>query len=182
MYCAKDQAVWDEYLPQVLLAYRSSVHSTTGFTPNFLTFGREVTLPLQAVIPMPSPAQDYATCKEDFVIDLQNRLQTVHELARKNLKNKVQYQKKYYDVKSKKRMFKVGQLVWLNDPTRKIGVCSKLSAKWKGPYIITKCMDDTTYIVKKTAKQMAKAYHVNRLMSYEGQKLPVWMKKLQHIK
>ncbi|VDI82433.1 Hypothetical predicted protein [Mytilus galloprovincialis] len=182
MYCAKDQAVWDEYLPQVLLAYRSSVHSTTGFTPNFLTFGREVTLPLQAIIPMPSPAQDYATCKEDFVIDLQNRLQTVHELARKNLKNKVQYQKKYYDVKSKKRMFKVGQLVWLNDPTRKIGVCSKLSAKWKGPYIITKCMDDTTYIVKKTAKQMAKAYHVNRLMSYEGQKLPVWMKKLQHIK
>ncbi|CAG2228453.1 unnamed protein product [Mytilus edulis] len=161
---------------------RSSVHSTTGFTPNFLTFGREVTLPLQAIIPMPSPAQDYATCKEDFVIDLQNRLQTVHELARKNLKNKVQYQKKYYDVKSKKRMFKVGQLVWLNDPTRKIGVCSKLSAKWKGPYIITKCMDDTTYIVKKTAKQMAKAYHVNRLMSYEGQKLPVWMKKLQHIK
>ncbi|CAG2228493.1 unnamed protein product [Mytilus edulis] len=70
-------------------------------------------------------------------------------------------------------MFKVGQLVWLNDPTRKIGVCSKLSAKWKGPYIITKCMDDTTYIVKKTAKQMAKAYHVNRLMSYEGQKLPM---------
>ncbi|CAG2228478.1 unnamed protein product [Mytilus edulis] len=54
MYCAKDQAVWDEYLPQVLLAYRTSVHSTTGFTPNFLTFGREVTLPLQAVIPMPS--------------------------------------------------------------------------------------------------------------------------------
>ena len=110
---------------------------------------------------------------QDFVIGLQNRLQTVHELARKNLKNKV---------KSKKRMFKVGQLVWLNDPTRKIGVCSKLSAKWKGPYIITKCMDDTTCIVKKTAKQMAKAYHVNRLMSYEGQKLPVWMKKLQHIK
>ncbi|CAG2228492.1 unnamed protein product [Mytilus edulis] len=61
MYCAKDQAVWDEYLPQVLLAYRSSVHSTTGFTPNFLTFGREVTLPLQAVIPMPSPAQDLST-------------------------------------------------------------------------------------------------------------------------
>ncbi|CAC5415186.1 unnamed protein product [Mytilus coruscus] len=105
MYCAKDQAVWNEYLPQVLLAYRSSVHSTTGFTPNFLTFGREVTLPLQAVIPMPSPAQDYTTCKEDFVINLQNRLQTVHELARKNLKNKVQYQKKYYDEKSNKRMF-----------------------------------------------------------------------------
>ncbi|CAG2231663.1 unnamed protein product [Mytilus edulis] len=54
---------------------RSSVHSTTEFTPNFLTFGREVTLPLQAVIPMPSPAQYYATCKEDFVIDLQNKLQ-----------------------------------------------------------------------------------------------------------
>ncbi|CAG2228490.1 unnamed protein product [Mytilus edulis] len=47
----------------------------------FPNLWKEVTLPLQAVIPMPSPAQDYATCKEDFVIDLQNRLQTVHELA-----------------------------------------------------------------------------------------------------
>ena len=60
MYCAKDQHNWDENLPQVLLAYRSSVHATTGFTPNFLMFGREIILPLQAVIGRPVIRRTFA--------------------------------------------------------------------------------------------------------------------------
>ena len=60
MYCAKDQHNWDEHLPQVLLAYRSSVHATTGFTPNFLMFGREIILPLQAVIGRPVIRRTFA--------------------------------------------------------------------------------------------------------------------------
>lgn len=175
MYCAKDQQCWDEYLPQVLLAYRSSVHSTTGFTPNFLVFGREVTLPLSAFIEKPKSTE--YTNLEDYVADLQHRIKLAHELARKNLKKNTQYQKKHYDVKSKKRILEVGQPVWIHDPTRKIGVCHKLCAKWKGPYIITKRLDDTTYLVKKTAKQLAKAYHVDRLLPYVGRNPPRWYKK-----
>ena len=175
MYCAKDQRTWDENLSQVLLAYRSSVHSTTGFTPNFLVFGREVTLPLQAVIGKPNDSQFPSL--EDYVADLQQRLKTAHSVARENLKKNTQYQKRRYDVNSKKRKLEVGQPVWLHDPTRKVGVCHKLCAKWKGPFVVTRCIDDTTYLVKKSAKQMAKAYHVDRLMPYLGRNPPKWFKK-----
>ena len=46
MYCEKKQDTWDEFLQQVMMAYRSSVHKSTSRTPNAMVFGREVTLPL----------------------------------------------------------------------------------------------------------------------------------------
>ena len=37
---------WDEHLPYVMLAYRSTVQESTKCTPNLLMFGREVRLPV----------------------------------------------------------------------------------------------------------------------------------------
>jgi hypothetical protein len=42
MYIAKEQNRWDEYLSQIMMAYRSSKQSSTGQTPNMLMLGREV--------------------------------------------------------------------------------------------------------------------------------------------
>ena len=38
---------WDEFLPELLMAYRASVHDTTKFTPFHLMFGREIRLPIE---------------------------------------------------------------------------------------------------------------------------------------
>lgn len=43
-FCHKNQDQWDVFLPQVLMAYRSSVHSSTGQTPNAMMLGREITI------------------------------------------------------------------------------------------------------------------------------------------
>ncbi|XP_061183319.1 uncharacterized protein LOC133191588 [Saccostrea echinata] len=45
---------WDIYLPYVMMAYRASVHETTGFTPNYLMLGREVSAPLDIMYDMPN--------------------------------------------------------------------------------------------------------------------------------
>ena len=42
----RDYKDWDQNLPLLTLAYRSSVHEVTGLTPNFIMTGREVLLPL----------------------------------------------------------------------------------------------------------------------------------------
>ena len=42
----ENQTNWSVKLPYVLMAYRSSVHETTGSTPHYLVFGHEVSLPL----------------------------------------------------------------------------------------------------------------------------------------
>ncbi|KRZ39509.1 hypothetical protein T02_8197, partial [Trichinella nativa] len=44
---------WDAHLDRVLLAYRSSVHHTTGATPSRVIFGREMRLPVDLVYGLP---------------------------------------------------------------------------------------------------------------------------------
>ena len=41
----RDDTDWDILLPQIMRSIRSSPHSVTGETPNFLMFGRELALP-----------------------------------------------------------------------------------------------------------------------------------------
>ena len=44
---------WDEQLQYVMMAYRSSMHETTGMTPNALMLGREVSTPLDLMFELP---------------------------------------------------------------------------------------------------------------------------------
>ena len=44
---------WDEQIPYVLMADRSSAHETTGLSPNLLMLGRELTMPLDIAFKMP---------------------------------------------------------------------------------------------------------------------------------
>ena len=41
-FCEQDQRKWDKYLPQVMMAYRSSVHATTQQTPNKMILGGDI--------------------------------------------------------------------------------------------------------------------------------------------
>lgn len=41
-YITKDQRTWDEVLPKVGFALRTSVHEVTGYRPAYLNFGREI--------------------------------------------------------------------------------------------------------------------------------------------
>jgi len=43
---SEHQKKWDLLLPHVMAAYRASVHQSTGYLPNYLTFGREVRAPV----------------------------------------------------------------------------------------------------------------------------------------
>ena len=48
-----NQKDWDECLPFVMMAYRSSTHESTGFSPTELMTGREVILPIDLLLGHP---------------------------------------------------------------------------------------------------------------------------------
>jgi hypothetical protein len=164
------------YLPILAGAYRSSVHSSTGFTPNCMMFGEEVKMPLSLTVSKPEETE---CSHEEYVAELQTKIQETHELARKHIKKNSIYQKKHYDVNTKVRVFDNYQAVWLFEPVKKVHVCYKLTSKWKGPFMIDRKIDDLTYLVKKSAKTEPKAYHVDRLLPYKGKYLPAWIKQKQ---
>jgi len=177
MYSQTNKRQWDKYLPQVMMAYRSSVHSTTGQTPNKMVFGRDIVLPLQAIVGLPPQDSSEMNVKppDDFVTDLREQLEEVHLLARDSLKLKQQYRKRHYDLTAKSRSFKPGDAVWVHDTTRKPGVCSKLLANWKSPYIVMRKIDDQLNLVKASATSPVKSIHIDRLTTYKCAHLPSWL-------
>ena len=46
MFAGENRDDWDDLLSAVMMAYRSSVHESTGFSPYRLMFGEECTLPM----------------------------------------------------------------------------------------------------------------------------------------
>ena len=84
MYREHDQKTWDKYLPQIMMAYRASVHPSIGKTPNLMMLGRNV--PLEAVVGKPlHPTDEYDVEPDEHIERLRKRLRDVHDIARKNL-------------------------------------------------------------------------------------------------
>ena len=66
-----DQKDWDLQLPACMMAYRSSVHESTGFTPNQLMPGREIEVPLDV---MTESTPDQPSTSIEYVEAIQKRL------------------------------------------------------------------------------------------------------------
>ncbi|GFW63770.1 retrovirus-related Pol polyprotein from transposon 412 [Trichonephila clavipes] len=50
---SKNQQDWDQKVPLFLLAYRSAVHETTGYSPSQMLFGRDLRLPCDLLFGRP---------------------------------------------------------------------------------------------------------------------------------
>ena len=68
---------WDQKLPAVAFAYRTSEHESTGFTPFFLMHGREARIPADLVY---GPPDTEGSPEDDFVATQQATLRDAFEL------------------------------------------------------------------------------------------------------
>ncbi|XP_026120157.1 uncharacterized protein LOC113099377 [Carassius auratus] len=64
---------WDLMIPYAVMAYRVTKHSATGFTPNFMMFGREISEPVDLVAGLP-PDSDHAPSAPEYVQQMRERL------------------------------------------------------------------------------------------------------------
>uniref|UniRef100_A0A8C5HQZ8 Gypsy retrotransposon integrase-like protein 1 n=1 Tax=Gouania willdenowi TaxID=441366 RepID=A0A8C5HQZ8_GOUWI len=161
---------WDCFLSEVAFAYNTSVHSSTGFTPYFLTHGREARTPVDVLLG-PS-GQPYAgpVSLEGFVESLLRRLETAFGLTRDNNFGASLKQKTFYDSRMRHEPYEVGDLVWLNDPTESR---RKLAPHWKGPYLVQARLDTdgmvgVTYRINSPFAEDPphQTVHYNRLRRY----------------
>lgn len=84
-YVQPNQKDWDEVLPLLMLAYRSSVHQTTGYSPAKLNLGRELKLPVDLVYGH-YPGEDHLYENfHDFVDKMKTNIGVIHEKARQKM-------------------------------------------------------------------------------------------------
>ena len=96
------------------MAYRATVHSSTGFTPNRLFLGRESRLPIDLVMGLPVNEVNGETTMDGYV-ERQQQLAVAEEtlqLVREHLSRNAQRRKSVYDAKVRERTYTVGEAVW----------------------------------------------------------------------
>ena len=169
------QELWDEQLAFSAMAYRATPQESTGITPNFMMFGREIAMPVDVMMG-PSPDTDESTIA--YVVKLRKRLEYAYGLARKNLMRSGERQKALYDRKNHGSGYKVGDRVWCMNKTRKKGVCPKLQPKWKGPCIITKVHNDVIVEVQLSIRKTS-TLHTDLLKPCHAISVPAWLKRLE---
>nr|XP_055054004.1 uncharacterized protein LOC129439426 [Misgurnus anguillicaudatus] len=168
---SRDQRDWDLQLPLVLLATRSAVQETTGCTPALLMLGRELRTPSSLIMGQP-PDAPAAPPGLEYAHQLQDRLQSAHEYARRQALQAGVRQKRAYDHHCKGRDFCAGELVWVYGPKRKKGRSPKLDSAWIGPCYIVRKLGETVYRVRKRPGGKTVVLHRDRLAPYQGEQQP----------
>ena len=122
-YVSDHQRDWDEHPPLIMIAYRSSVHASTQYTPFYLLFGHEVRLPVYCMFERQPNHQPEVS---DYVRNLWDTLEEIHEHDREHLPAAQKCQKDHYDQRIAGEQIKVGDRVFHRDPAVKKGLTKKL--------------------------------------------------------
>ncbi|OMJ27825.1 Retrovirus-related Pol polyprotein from transposon [Smittium culicis] len=146
----KDMNEWDSYLNNILFGLRSRTHSRTGYSPFYLFFGKEPTLPVVAI-----PHEKLQDSHESRAMEVEylDALRFYNKRSRKE--------------SSKIIKFKVNDLVLLlNESLRKKRKTpSKLTKRYTGPYKIVEANAHNMYLIE-SEKSKKITVHASRLKSY----------------
>ena len=133
---------WERHLPRLCLAYNTSVHPTTGYSPFFLMFGRPVRMPIDIMYGTPTPRPSSIP---KYVKDLCGDLESAYERVQVCMGEQLDRQKELYDRKTHGEQFKQGDLVRLHTPVVSRGKSRKLHRPWTGPYRVVKRLSEAVY-------------------------------------
>ena len=168
----KEDDDWDLHIPAVLLAYRTKRHATTGYTPFQLVYGRQATLPIEALIPVhPVDNIDTEIDIQDSILqrayELIEKLPMLQEEARENTRKSQEKQKKYFDKKIKEETFEIGEKVWIQRKELEMSRSAKFEDKRIGPFIIQEKLNNGAYkLCDMKGKTLQKYYNSDRLAKY----------------
>ncbi|XP_069938506.1 uncharacterized protein [Cherax quadricarinatus] len=159
--CILKPTDWHRFLPCALFAMREIPSDSLGYSPFELLYGRQARGPLSILNELwskdikPEVQNSY-----QFLLDLRERLEETADLVSKNLEMSMETYKTYFDHKSSKRTFNVGDEVLVLLPDKS----NKLLITWRGPYKVVKVCNKVDYILD--VKGRERMYHVNILKRY----------------
>ena len=168
-----EQKNWDLYLDCLAAAYRSSKHELTGYTPNFLMFGREIRLPTELVAPIP---EGDSKTWPGYVESLRDKLHKAHEIVRMRMKRKMVHQTEKYGPLSHQFQYKEGDLVWYRNEIPKDGISPKLQDAYTGPCLVLSNYHHIDYVIQKNKRGNPVVVHHDKLKPYEGTSTLPWAK------
>ena len=158
---------WDDHIPYIMMAYRSTVHSTTKCTPNSLMLGHEIRCPVDLMFGLPVDHSDF--CPIEYVEWVKQALRNAFSIVYEHSGEAAKRQKYYYDRGLKARSYEPNSWVWRWYPPK---INQALGLGWTGPYLVIEKMSDVTYKIQKDIDANPIIVHVDHLKPYLGRNQP----------
>ena len=157
VFCSRRMRDWDQHLNEVLGAYNSTRHATTGFSPLMLTRGLEKAIPFTYLYP------EFAThsfsTHDAYVDHVLARQLEIHDLVRKNTHQAQLRQKLKYDRAIRAKAYAKGDLVWVFCRYVPQKGSPKLMRAWRGPHHVVHTLQDGRVYILDTGQKV----HFERL-------------------
>lgn len=170
----------------IRFALNTAVCQSTGYTPAYLTFGRELRHPDDVHRDMRCVVEN-----ENFVPEITPYLKTLSRVLQeaRDTQERAQDRNKHYVDKGRRpATFEVGDKVLVSThvlSNAKTAYTAKFAPKRDGPYVVVKCCSPTTYEIatlQRPDKTLGK-YHVSCLTNYvnqdEGDEIPEPVRELR---
>jgi transposase len=168
-YLGKHHADWDLYLREFAYALNTTVHSATGYTPAYLNLGRELKLP-SVLDAEGEPHELDPTLPQEWAKKV-SALQDIHLLVRDNLEEAYKKASRYYNLRHRDSVFKVGDLVLRKNYALSSAVdqvTAGLMPKYLGPFKIKRRISPVTYELEARNGKIQGRWHIKDLKPYHG--------------
>ena len=161
---------WDEHLGRICFAHNVVPHSTTGYSPFELVYGR---LPCTPFDTLTEPQEEHGALSHKHWIDRVRKSNAQsHQIAHERMADKqLESMDRVAGLDKGKRIFKKGDQVLLFIPTIPKGTSKKLRCRWHGPYVVTevnKGKQVTISMPKGNGSFWDKPVHCGRLKPYQN--------------
>ncbi|UYV70935.1 K02A2.6-like [Cordylochernes scorpioides] len=158
----------DTTLPMVAFAIRTTVHSSTGFTPAKLVFGHELRLP------QPFQEEELNPVCEDSITEmaafyereLVEEVEKSREMVRQTYLKEQQEARAEFEAREL-RTFEIGDLALVKRMHETKGR-HKFEPRYRGPYEVLQRAGDTVYLLKDLETGNLDKIHIDRMKAYHA--------------
>lgn len=156
---------WDVHLPYVIFALRTAKNATTGFSPAFLTFGRELSnlFDLYSEFDV-GLMEEFDAMK--YASELKSKLTYVLSKVKETIKSVQEKRAEKYNCNKRDIRFEIGDLVWRKNHSlsSKVDfVAAKMQPKWVGPFFIAEKVSPTQYRLADLRDKDSGRWHVSQI-------------------
>ena len=130
---------WHEHVDKLMHAYNSTKHSTTGYSPHFLLFGREPVLPLDLVLTAHArPKENVGKQYSKFVEEWESRMTEAYNIAKERCDKVKNYAEDVWKKRKIANELRPGDQVLVRNK-RETGGPGKLRSCWEqNVFVVTK--------------------------------------------
>lgn len=151
---SEKKSKWPELLPELVYAYNCTPHSTTGFAPYFLFFGREPTIPLDQLL---GGELEDNNEKDEWITEHYTNLKEAFDLAIERTEKEALKRQGRINKNADNKELPIGSRVYLRNHPK--GRC-KIQDKWMDkPYRIIQKHDNSYTVEPLVGRENTRTVH-----------------------